>query len=197
MTNATCSVDTCEKSSRSSGFCGAHEARNYRYGSPTGAPKRLTIHERALAKTVRLDGCWKWTGYHDPKGYGRLRDETGNHAAYRLVYEALVGPIPQGNVLDHMCHNPACVNPEHLRPVTNQENVQNFTTRVRSHNTSGFRGVCLHKPSGLWQARAKSGGRVICTYHKTKEEAADAARKHRLAIHTHNDADRMSIVRGV
>lgn len=44
--------------------------------------------------------------------------------AHRAVYEALVGPIPPELELDHLCRNPACVNPAHLEPVTRKENVR-------------------------------------------------------------------------
>jgi len=74
-------------------------------------------------------GCWVWLGPFDEHGYGvgtrRLgRNNWRNVAAHRAVYEELVGPIPDGLVLDHLCRNPPCVNPEHLEPVTQKVNVQ-------------------------------------------------------------------------
>jgi hypothetical protein len=64
------------------------------------------------------DGCWPWTGFRNPAGYGiyaRLR-------AHRLVYEASGLVIPDGLVLDHLCGVRHCVNPDHLEPVTRGEN---------------------------------------------------------------------------
>lgn len=64
-------------------------------------------------------GCWEWTGSLNPAGYASWK----NRAAHRTVYEMLVGPIPKGLVLDHLCRNTACVNPAHLEPVTNKTNI--------------------------------------------------------------------------
>jgi len=62
--------------------------------------------------------CWLWRGRIDKDGYGHL----GDRLAHRLVYEALVGPIPKGLVIDHLCRIRNCVNPDHLEPVTVAEN---------------------------------------------------------------------------
>jgi hypothetical protein len=70
------------------------------------------------------DGCWLWTGYSDAKGYGRLNFNGRPQKAHRAVYEALVGPIPDGLQLDHLCRVRGCVNPAHLEPVTLAENVR-------------------------------------------------------------------------
>ena len=70
------------------------------------------------------DGCWLWLGYVDKKGYGVIG--VGNRKlskAHRYSYERFVGPIPDGLQLDHLCRVRNCVNPNHLEPVTNRENV--------------------------------------------------------------------------
>ena len=73
-------------------------------------------------------GCWLWTGYTNPAGYGRIcRRENGKdkcHLAHRYAWTQLVGPIEDGMTLDHLCRVRACVNPEHLEVVTQKVNVR-------------------------------------------------------------------------
>ena len=72
---------------------------------------------------ITPDGCWEWQGTRNKLGYGRFNCGHVEVLAHRFSFEMNVGPIPDGLVLDHLCRNPACVNPEHLEPVTQGENV--------------------------------------------------------------------------
>lgn len=130
MDKGTCSVDGCDKAVRYKNLCNAHYLRNLRYGDPLGSGRKTT-RERFESKIIRTaEGCWEWTGAHfQTTGYAIfnvLSERDGRWrptVAHRVAYELFVGPIPDGRVIDHLCRNRGCVNPDHLEPVTVQENV--------------------------------------------------------------------------
>ena len=71
-----------------------------------------------------LGACFVWTA-SKVRGYGHIKITTGRTViAHRWIYEELVGPIPEGLTIDHLCRNRACVNVEHLEAVTNEVNVR-------------------------------------------------------------------------
>lgn len=86
----------------------------------------MTEVERFRAKyEIQPDGCWLWTAYIDSYGYGRFTGpQHRSPYAHRYWYELHVGPIPDGLQLDHLCRERHCVNPDHLEPVTQQENIR-------------------------------------------------------------------------
>lgn len=129
----TCSVDGCERAASpkaGKGMCTMHYGRWRSTGDPGEVAPRLV---RGLPPEVRFwpkvdkrgpDECWPWTGgTTGKKDYGRFYVRAGLAVvAHRFAYELLVGPIPPGLQLDHLCRVHRCVNPAHLEPVTNAEN---------------------------------------------------------------------------
>lgn len=87
-----------------------------------------------VAETV--GGCWLWTAAKCDNGYGRFRAGSVLVRTHRYAYELMVGDIPEGLDLDHLCRNRACVNPYHLDPVTRGVNVRRGARVVRSLRSS-------------------------------------------------------------
>lgn len=134
--------------------------------------------------------CWKWMAAHSPQGYSRFDGPEGDGNAHRASYILNVGPIPSGHYIDHICHNRGCINPEHLRPVTNKQNMENLTD-LQKNNTSGYHGVHWDKSRQRWSARVKHNYQQInLGRFDLLEDAVEAVRLKRLELFTHNDLDR-------
>jgi HNH endonuclease len=121
------------------------------------------MNDRFMAK-VRKEpgGCWIWTACVNDKGYGHFRYGGRIASAHRVAYEMFVGPIPDGLVIDHLCRNPPCVNPDHLEAVTFRTNVVRGIgpTAINSRKTSCNAGHALSEvntylaPDGRRQCRS-------------------------------------------
>lgn len=83
---------------------------------------KKTVDERFWLKVDKRgpDDCWEWKAGRC-LGYGQFWNNVRDMPAHRFAYEAVVGPIPEGLTLDHLCRNKGCVNPAHLEPVTWQQ----------------------------------------------------------------------------
>ncbi len=106
-------------------------------------PARGPLAER-LWKLIAAEphsGCWFWMGPTDRHGYGRFWAVDKLQLAHRISYSLFRSTIPDGLVLDHLCRTPCCVNPYHLEPVTQTENVQRGMAGVhygsRTHCSNG------------------------------------------------------------
>jgi hypothetical protein len=74
-----------------------------------------------ISYVVAENGCWEWQGFRHRFGYGMLNRDGKVDVAHRWFYEREHGPIPDGMHLHHVCRNPPCVNPAHLRIITPTE----------------------------------------------------------------------------
>ena len=90
------------------------------------------LQNRLLKKaSVSESGCWEWHGKIMHKGYGVLSVNNKETRAHRASYEVFVGAIPDGMVIMHMCDNRRCINPDHLKPGTHKQNVQDAVAKGR------------------------------------------------------------------
>lgn len=76
-----------------------------------------------LANEGVITNCWFWKGGLDTNGYGCFKIPSKQVIAHRFSYELFKGRIPKGLVIDHICRNKSCVNPDHLDAVTQKENI--------------------------------------------------------------------------
>lgn len=106
-----------------------HYERWRLYGSTDA---RVSFEDRLWAKVDMTDGCWLWTGTVNRQGYGRfcIGGRGNTRLAHRVTYELLVGPVPVGLELDHLCNVRGCVRPDHLEPVTHVENLRRRDARA-------------------------------------------------------------------
>lgn len=76
-----------------------------------------------MHKTAKFKGeCWVWPYAINSQGYGQLQINKIRYEAHRWLYIQLKGNPPHKTELDHLCKNRACINPEHLQPVSHTEN---------------------------------------------------------------------------
>lgn len=186
-----CVISGCGQTGKlTRGYCRKHYQRMLRTGRPEislqGGPRqtrgsRLPVRT-VISRIIKLDSdCWSWDGYIDAYGYGRSR----TILAHRVVYELLVGPIPAGMELDHLCHTNSdcfagndcqhrrCVNPAHMEIVTSAEN------SARAHQPSSLLSHCVQghaydetntyrRPNGQRDCRACIRGRAA-RYRERRE----------------------------
>lgn len=131
-----CSVEGCDRPWKARGMCQKHYCA-WRKANPdlvTRYGPRNESLESKLRRHVTVNpenGCWEKIGWTTWYGYGQIWWEGRFQYMHRLFYELLVGPIPEGYDVDHLCRNAKCSNPEHMEPVTHRVNLMRADTITR------------------------------------------------------------------
>ena len=123
-----------------------------------------TLEERFWRKVNKTETCWLWVAGKNDEGYGNFSVSGRACKAHRVAWELLVGPIPDGMVVDHDhqqrgCGNSSCVNPDHLQLVTRAVNKQRGRGTY-TNNSSGYRGVTWSQPNRKWTVLVGHNGKL-------------------------------------
>lgn len=127
----------------------------------------LSTEERFWAKVQKTDGCWAWVGARSDTGYGSFQVNAHRVGPHRFSYELLVGPIPKGLTIDHLCRNRLCVNPNHLEVTTMRDNT------LRGNSITAQAARKTHCPAGhpydLFNTYQDRDGRHCRACHRERE----------------------------
>lgn len=138
-----------------------------------------TPDQRFDAKVEVMGDCWMWRSWIGGYGYGKFRLNGKTISAHRYAYMRRHGSVPSGLILDHLCRNRACVNPDHLEPVTNRVNVLrgNGTSAINSRRTHCVKGHAFDATNTRIDPRGRRNCRTCC-----REWAREQRRKVRLGL---------------
>ena len=178
----TCSIENCNAKAITRGWCKRHYTRWIRHGDAARDPGLATSPEAAFAlRTERVGDCLIWGGAKTPGGYGAFRQAGTFYYAHRYAWERANGAIPEGRVIDHICHNKACVEIAHLRLATNAQNARNRSGAQRGRDLP--RGVTQMKDGRGFRAQVSKDGRTHSLgAYSTPDEAARVAADFRAEV---------------
>lgn len=148
-----CTLFGCPNEHKSQGLCGKHYQRLLTTGYLSIRPKKRLFREHCETKAAWVGACYEWVGHRNDLGYGiynsSYKGKDVSWLTHRLNWKLSGRALVPGEVLDHLCHNPACMNVEHLRSISQADNIFN-QRKANKLNKHGVRGVSKHAQSGRW-----------------------------------------------
>lgn len=168
-----CEITGCGRRHYSKGFCQRRYLKSRRHGDPLAGRTYQDSPEEAFdayTEPLAWDDHLVWTGGRGQSGHGRIWVKGRHEEAHRYAWEREHGPIPDGMLVDHACHEPSCVNVAHLRLATPAGNAHSRAGANRN-STLGVRNV-YPTPQGTYMASVRKGGRHYRKSFPTLEEAA-------------------------
>lgn len=190
-----CAFPECGRPSRAANFCTGHyqQQKTGRALRPLGGhalTAGMSPAERFWSRVNTSGEHWLWTGASNEHGYGHLQIAGQWKKAHRYAWELTNGPISAGLEIDHMCHTPACVRPDHLQLVDRKRNNENMSG-PRIDSRSGIRGVGWDSRRGRYYVRVTHHSRAHWGgYFYDISEAETAAIALRNELFTNNLTDR-------
>jgi hypothetical protein len=183
-----CAVAECLNKRYSLSYCIKHYRRFKRWGDPEKTVSHEPPSERAKRYTEQRGSCLVWTGGISKRGYGLIWVAGRSALAHRTLWQEKHGELPPNIEIDHICHNRACVNLDHLRPVSKGENQQN-RRGANAQSKTGLRGV--RRVGNSWWGQARLNGVTYRTpTFGTPEESNSAVIDIRRTLFTHSEMDR-------
>lgn len=177
-----CDYSQCGRPHEAKGYCKGHYWQLRKHGElrPIRRYARGTLADRIEAHSETAEsGCIVWTASLDTHGYGQINVDGEIRRIHRVAWELAHGVPGPGRVVDHVCGNRKCLNVDHLREVSSQENIQ-YRTVLNANNTSGYRGVTRRSDTGKWGAQVVlDGARHALGNYETAEDAAAVAAQFR------------------
>lgn len=173
-----CAIDTCRAAAHTRGWCKPHYDAWIRTGDPTtyrGDRSHLSLWDKLveIGWTQKPNGCKEWNGYRNELGYGQFREGRGRGRlvrVHRVVFKRYVGPLRKTEHVMHICDNPSCSEPLHLRKGNQTDNMRDMRSKRR-----GYKDDWTHCPNGhLYTAAAPPGS----THNRCRECARERNRRY-------------------
>lgn len=194
-----CTAEGCNRGGKIvKGYCLKHYQHFMKYGDiqhpkgKSGPSPDKSDEARFQEKFEITDSCWVWKAYRNQGGYGSFSVKGRMRLAHRVSFEMFKGELEPSDIIDHICRNRSCVNPEHLRVVDRSGNAQNHNGKANGVTKSGVRNVWWDKASDKWKVTVCLHGKSYHGgYFKDIESAAVAAKQLRNKLFTTNELDKL------